>query len=520
MTAKSTRTTQPNQLLFDWTFFQSVSPPSPDIDYTRSDARAFIAPTGIAAGMRNQNRQPRCQSPSLSEIRTSCRCCRGIFAHRFRSRRRRRFLNGTLQPEDAEPENLASLHEEHARHVLALLHDLDAVMDARRSGVDPRTGKAPRTAKQREALEKLFKEEPSRLEREFDTLIDVYEEVFGAVAADAFRKAIRAWHAGVEVIGEAPPTPRPLSESIDAGIFGVEEDGSPVNPDGDGSCRDHRVCCGRLDGRAGAIPSGRRCSRSMRRISGRKPPRRLDRWSRLKPEADDTRSAEYDPGHPWHYYDRGDGADPLPLDAIPARIVTTEQFNVKWPKNAAKRRAMMQQMLTSQMTQLAEDEKRYQRLVDDGVDALSQYDREIAHGGNDDLAWASAVALKYNHISDCARPYPVARGATQQAEGHCSRPASILKTTGIRRREKGQSTRPRGPPGSARDNSAGDRVLKLHLPVYGDRRVPGYAQDAQAVELNGENGYSEAVECGRPQFFPRWLDLMNASKGLLCRERS
>jgi hypothetical protein len=72
---------------------------------------------------------------------------------------------------------------------------------------------------------------------------------------------------------------------------------------------------------------------------------------------------------------------------------------VKWPKNAVKRRAMTQQMLAGQRAQLVEDEQRYQRLIEGGVDALSQYDREFAHGGNDDLAWASAVALKYNHIS-------------------------------------------------------------------------------------------------------------------------
>jgi len=28
----------------------------------------------------------------------------------------------------------------------------------------------------------------------------------------------------------------------------------------------------------------------------------------------------------------------------------------------------------------------------------SEYDRNIAHAGDEDLAWASAVALKFNHI--------------------------------------------------------------------------------------------------------------------------
>jgi hypothetical protein len=112
---------------------------------------------------------------------------------------------GALNEDDAAPENLRSLHDEHARHALVLLSDLDAVMDARRQSVDPRTGKAPRTPKQREVLEALFRYEPERLQHSFDVLMDVYEEVFGADAAGAFRKAIRAWHAGVEVITSSRP---------------------------------------------------------------------------------------------------------------------------------------------------------------------------------------------------------------------------------------------------------------------------------------------------------------------------
>jgi hypothetical protein len=200
------------------------------------------------------------------------------------------------------------------------------------------------------------------------------------------------------VIGESPPTSPALTASIDAGIFGVKEDGTSVNPD------DAEIAA-ITEGVADCLmdrPSDPERAQLLKKYAedfGPKAAEELDRWSRLKPEADDTRSSEYDPGHPWHYYERGDGADPLPLDAIPARTITTEQFDVKWPKTPAKRQTMMQQMLAGQMTHLAEDEKRYQRLVDDGVDALSQYDREIANGGNDDLALASAIALKCNHIS-------------------------------------------------------------------------------------------------------------------------
>jgi len=89
----------------------------------------------------------------------------------------------------------------------------------------------------------------------------------------------------------------------------------------------------------------------------------------------------------------------MAVEAIPAGAISIDQFGVKWPKNPAKRRTLMQQMLEGQRRQLADDERRYRDLIDRGVEALSQYDREFAHGGNDDLAWASAVALKYNHVA-------------------------------------------------------------------------------------------------------------------------
>lgn len=56
-------------------------------------------------------------------------------------------------------------------------------------------------------------------------------------------------------------------------------------------------------------------------------------------------------------------------------------------------------MLDDQQRQLEEDKKRYQDLLERGPAALSDYDRNIAHGGEDELAWASAIALKFIHIS-------------------------------------------------------------------------------------------------------------------------
>jgi hypothetical protein len=394
-TVKATRTTPPNQLLIDWSISAEPRPAAPDI--VRQDDAPPLSAVALPQTLESESTKTRSdaltfRNPDLLQVLP------WDFRTSFPQPIEEAILNGRLQPEDAEPENIASLHEEHARHAMVLLDELEAVMDARRSGVDPRNGKAPKTAKQREALEKLFKEEPGRLERAFETLIDVYEEVFGPEAADAFLKAIRAWRAGVEVIGETPPTSPALNDSINAGIFGMEEDGTTVSPrDEEVTEITERVADALID-----QPSTSEREELLKKYVedfGQKAADALDRWSRLKPEADETRSSEYDPGHQWHYFDQGGGAEPLPLDAIPARLVGTEPFNVKWPKAVVKRRAMMEQMLANQRLQLTDDEQRYQTLLKDGVEALSRYDREIAHGGNDELAWASAIALKFNHVS-------------------------------------------------------------------------------------------------------------------------
>jgi hypothetical protein len=174
---------------------------------------------------------------------------------------------GVISDEDATPENVRALHAEHARESLAVLHDLDRVLDARRRGVDPRNNKVPILREATERLRKFFDTEPARLDRWWQTLMDTYEEVFGPEAADAFGQTVRTWHAGAEVPGpglpappiatalipepqSAPapaglvrhgktrrvvarlPVPRPLPASIAAGRFGHDDDG-PVLPRAD-----------------------------------------------------------------------------------------------------------------------------------------------------------------------------------------------------------------------------------------------------------------------------------------------
>jgi hypothetical protein len=169
---------------------------------------------------------------------------------------------GLISAEDISLENIRAIHEEHAREMLATLHDLDAVRDAKRRGVDPATGKPPRTAASRERLQKLYESEPLRLERWFENLLGVYADTFGQEAADSFGKAVRAWDAGVKVtlisepenvppatiasaettivkakqhrersrIPARLPVPRPLPSAVAAAHFGREENGKPVRP--------------------------------------------------------------------------------------------------------------------------------------------------------------------------------------------------------------------------------------------------------------------------------------------------
>jgi len=152
--------------------------------------------------------------------------------------------NGKLDESDREPENLKSLHENYSAQCLATLAALDKVMDARRRRVDPATGKVPRTHSARERLRKYLAEEPGRLEHAFAVLIGTYEEGFGQEAAEAFRKAIIAWHAGVEVsadhatphtrrIRPVLPVPKPLRSSVDTAVFGRDEHGKPIRPRAD-----------------------------------------------------------------------------------------------------------------------------------------------------------------------------------------------------------------------------------------------------------------------------------------------
>ena len=109
---------------------------------------------------------------------------------------------GTVDEADAAGENLAALHGAYAGQMWAALGQLDAVMEAARRKVDPATGKRPRSHAARERLDRYLDAEPERLRRWFDTLVETYGAAFGTDAAEAFARAVRARHAGVDVVAD------------------------------------------------------------------------------------------------------------------------------------------------------------------------------------------------------------------------------------------------------------------------------------------------------------------------------
>lgn len=233
-----------------------------------------------------------------------------------------------------------------------------------------------------------------------------------------------------------PPTFPPLPSSVSAGVFGLAVTG-PVEPDQqevEALTREHAfelittlvevevlgeaLRCG-VDPRTGRMPRtteaevrlAERLRSELRALRstyadmlaafaegfGFEAERQLDDWVRVQ-VAGTPAGQPYDPGHPWHYYWAGDGATPLPLDLVPADDNAGPCMEQNLPKNPSKRQARLQELLKLETERLDDDRRRYQEIVANGAEALSQFDREIAYGGNNELAVASTIALKYNHI--------------------------------------------------------------------------------------------------------------------------
>ncbi|MDX2199488.1 MAG: hypothetical protein SF069_11025 [Phycisphaerae bacterium] len=105
------------------------------------------------------------------------------------------------------------------------------------------------------------------------------------------------------------------------------------------------------------------------------------------------------PNHPWYYLPDGDNQPPLPVDQIAPFAAEGAPVREKLARKAVKREQQLRDLLAREEAALAERIARYADVVQRGADALSKYDREIAYGGNLELARASSLALFVNQIS-------------------------------------------------------------------------------------------------------------------------
>jgi len=161
---RSGRGFDPQQLRIDW----SGEPASPTRK-ARTERTAIVPPSVPANGLTLK--------------------LKWDFRTRFPEPTEQAIEAGAISTEDMHPEGIRSIHEEQTREMLATLHDLDAVLDARRRGVDPRNNKMPMLKEAKERLKKFFETEPARLESWYSNLLGVYADAFGQEAADAFDTA-------------------------------------------------------------------------------------------------------------------------------------------------------------------------------------------------------------------------------------------------------------------------------------------------------------------------------------------
>lgn len=342
---------------------------------------------------------------------------------------------GTDEPDEAA---VRGIHREHANELLAILSGLAAIEAAQLRGIDPRTGSKPRGEAAHRKLTLYFHDEPCRLEERFQSLLDVYANAFGDAAAELFEKHVRSEHqkrlAAVESELHFPmPVPVPLPEAVEKGQFGMEDEQTPVEPTEDEvfALTEHhsqrlielleqleaiedRLAEATGQARTLVLQEKERALCAYQGAIalyaedfGQAAATRLEAWAKAqlgKPalpqlsDAQPSSAPQYDPGHPWHYLKRGDGCAPVPLDEIPASECDG-RFVDKLPRDAKKRHARLRELLAEEEQHLQEFSTHYTSLIEQGVSVLSQYDRTIAYGGDDELAFASSVALRFNHIA-------------------------------------------------------------------------------------------------------------------------
>lgn len=234
-----------------------------------------------------------------------------------------------------------------------------------------------------------------------------------------------------------PPIPAALPAAIEAGVFGITLDG-PIVPDqeqiealtaehsnemiiflADSQVLEDALRLGYdpATGRTPATPEKKqsllaKLEKEWKRLLdayndavgayaegfGDSAAKALDEWVRKTVADGEPKKEPYPPSHPWHYFHAGDNAPPIPVDQIGADPDAGRWLAERLPKNSKKRLQVMREMLEREQAALAADKARYVDVVERGAEALSRYDREIAHT-SDAMAVATALALKYSHIT-------------------------------------------------------------------------------------------------------------------------
>lgn len=305
-------------------------------------------------------------------------------------------LKGVAAPGDDLYVVIKEFHLEQTRRGLELLAELDWIIEAQRMGLVPDTGLAPPDPATRDTLDQRFENERAEHDTAWKNFLEHYSKIFGELPSEFFGAALRVWHLGGTVITKMPPVGMPTTDAVQAARFGYEDDGSPVNPDDQETSTITEELAGQLRD-VDELDLRKSLLDQYATDFGEEAARRLDQWTKVinQVEEDGVEDLKYDPGHPWHYYHEGDAREPMPVDDIPP---APDPVLPTAPRNPKKRLEFFRRALADQEQQLAQDKHRYRELIDNGPDALSDYDRNIAHDGNDELAWASAMALKFNHI--------------------------------------------------------------------------------------------------------------------------
>lgn len=156
------------------------------------------------------------------------------------------FGTTTDGPIDPDDEEVRGMTEEHGHELVAILADIFAVEDARRTGQDPRNGKLPRTPEAEVKLREFLDHEEPRLRSAYAAALDAYARGFGQQAAASLdswaRKSVadctvepkdrydhgHPWHYLPEGDNASPVPIDAIEPDIDVGKF-IERD-LPKNP--------------------------------------------------------------------------------------------------------------------------------------------------------------------------------------------------------------------------------------------------------------------------------------------------